>query len=107
MTGHSNGVRCLLALGDTLWSGSDDHTIRIWPVSPVQERPDRVASLIAPRPATEQEEIVEGVERSEGVELGGRHSDRVAEISATEDALDLGGQRGPATWSFFEGTRTA
>lgn len=28
--GHSNGVRCTLTLGPLLWTGSDDHTIRVW-----------------------------------------------------------------------------
>ena len=27
--GHSGGVRCILALGPTLWTGSDD--VREWP----------------------------------------------------------------------------
>lgn len=30
MRGHKNGVRVLLPLGPTLWSGGDDGTIRIW-----------------------------------------------------------------------------
>eukprot|EP00965_Chrysotila_dentata_P120392 3981077-Pleurochrysis_carterae.AAC.1 len=30
--GHTGGVRCGLALGGWLWTGSDDHTIRCWDV---------------------------------------------------------------------------
>jgi WD40 repeat protein len=30
-TGHSNAVRALLCFGNvSVWSGSDDHTIRVW-----------------------------------------------------------------------------
>ena len=30
MHGHKNGVRCMIRIGPTLWSGSDDGTIRLW-----------------------------------------------------------------------------
>mmetsp|Transcript_55828 Transcript_55828/g.133054 ORF Transcript_55828/g.133054 Transcript_55828/m.133054 type:complete len:1273 (-) Transcript_55828:147-3965(-) len=30
MHGHKNGVKALLRIGPTLWSGSDDGTIRLW-----------------------------------------------------------------------------
>eukprot|EP00438_Fugacium_kawagutii_P029332 Skav210181 [mRNA] locus=scaffold2101:212055:219234:- [translate_table: standard] len=30
MHGHKNGVRCLIRIGPTLWSGADDGTIRLW-----------------------------------------------------------------------------
>ncbi|CAK9053353.1 unnamed protein product [Durusdinium trenchii] len=30
MYGHKNGVRCLIRIGPTLWSGSDDGSIRLW-----------------------------------------------------------------------------
>lgn len=29
-TGHTNSMRCLLVLGPYLWTGSDDHTIRVY-----------------------------------------------------------------------------
>eukprot|EP00873_Tetraselmis_striata_P029462 jgi/Tetstr1/449726/TSEL_036793.t1 len=45
IVGHSNGVRCLMVLGSTLWSGSDDHTIRVWDILNAQAAPECIATL--------------------------------------------------------------
>ena len=32
-SGHTGGVRCVLVLGMTIWTGGDDATVRVWDVA--------------------------------------------------------------------------